>query len=125
MASVSIQDNTLVVDIQGADKLLALRSHIDIPMANIAGIRHDPEETRRWWAGLRAPGTALPGLIEIGTFYQDGRRIFFDVHDPAKTVIVDLRDDRFDELVLEVDDPDAVIAKVEKSLADGRTSRVG
>jgi hypothetical protein len=117
MVNVSIQEHTLAVDVEGADKLLALRSHIDIPLANVTGIRRDPEGTRRWWAGLRMPGTALPGVVKAGTFHQDGKRIFFDVHDPDKTVIVDLEDDRFDELVLEVDDPDAVMTAIEKSLA--------
>jgi hypothetical protein len=116
MVNVSIQEQTLAVDVEGADKLLALRSHIDIPLANVTGIRRDPKETRRWWAGLRMPGTALPGLVKAGTFHQDGRKIFFDVHDPDKTVIVDLEDDRFDELVLEVDDPDAVMTAVQNSL---------
>jgi hypothetical protein len=117
MVKTTIQDDTLAIDMQGADKLWALRSHIDIPLTNITGIKRDPEKTRRWWAGLRTPGITLPGVIKAGTFRQDGRRIFFDVHDPDKTVIVGLKDEHFDELVLEVDDPDAVMTAIEKSLA--------
>lgn len=119
MVDVTIQDHTLAIDMQGADKLWALRSHIDIPLANITGIQRNPEKARRWLAGIRGPGTGVPGVVKADTFHQDGRRIFFDVHDPANTVIVDLEDEHFDELVLEVDDPDAVMTKVEKSLAGG------
>ncbi|MGB8362097.1 MAG: hypothetical protein WCE80_11935 [Acidimicrobiia bacterium] len=118
MISVTVQDHTLAVDMEGADKLWALRSHIDIPLANITGIRRDPEMARRWWAGVRGPGTRLPGVLKAGTFHQNGRRVFFDVRDPDNTVIVDLQDEHFDQLVLEVDDPDAVVTTVERSLSE-------
>jgi hypothetical protein len=118
MINITVQDHALAVDMQGADKLWALRSHIDIPLANITGIRRDPEMARRWWAGVRAPGTHLPGVLKAGTFHQNGRRVFFDVRDPDNTVIVDLRDEHFDQLVLEVDDPDAVVNAVESSLRE-------
>jgi hypothetical protein len=120
MVNITVEDNKLAVDMEGIDKLWALRSHIDIPLANVTGIRRDPDEGRRWWAGLRAPGTAIPGGMKAGTFHQNGRRIFFDVHDPDNTIVIDLQDEHFDELVLEVDDPDAVISAVEVGLAGDR-----
>jgi len=53
------------------------------------------------------PGTNVPGVITAGTFYQDGKRVFWDVHNPEKTIIIDLHDERYNELVVEVDDPNA------------------
>ena len=44
----------------------------------------------------------MPGVITAGTFYQDGKRVFWDVHRPAKTIVIDLHDKRFNELVVEV-----------------------
>jgi len=32
----------------------------------------------------------VPGVITAGTFYQDCGRVFWDVHDPEKTVTIDL-----------------------------------
>ncbi|MGB3618209.1 MAG: hypothetical protein WBA12_08820 [Catalinimonas sp.] len=50
------------------------------------------------------------GLIVAGTFYQEGRKIFWDVRNTARTVVVDLDEAQYDQLVIEVEDPDAVVA---------------
>ena len=34
------------------------------------------------------------GLITAGTFYQEGERVFWDVHEPEKTVVIRLKDER-------------------------------
>jgi hypothetical protein len=116
MVNVTIDDGVLGVEMLGVDKLWTLRSHIDIPLENVQAIRRDPDRVRRWWSGLRAPGTWIPGVIKAGTFHKDGKSVFFDVHDPANTVIIELADERFSELVLEVDDPDLVVTTVGAAL---------
>jgi hypothetical protein len=62
------------------------------------------------------PGTNVPGVITAGTFYQDGRRVFWDVHDPEKTVAIDLHDERYSQLIVEVADPDAAIKLIQSAL---------
>jgi hypothetical protein len=37
--------------------------------------------------------------------YQDGKRVFWDVHHPEKTIVIDLHDERYNELVVEVGAP--------------------
>jgi len=44
------------------------------------------------------PGTNIPGVITAGTSYQDGKRIFCDVHRPKNTVVIELKDERYNEL---------------------------
>ena len=50
------------------------------------------------------------------TFYQDGKRVFWDVHQPEKTIVIDLHDERYNELVVEVDDPDAAVRFIQNAL---------
>ena len=113
MVSISVQDAIVVFEVEGLDKLWALKSRLEVPVERIRGVRADPEIARGWWKGLRLPGTHIPGLITAGTFYQSGRWVFWDVHDPAGTIVVDLADDRYDALVVEVADPAAAVAKIE------------
>ena len=47
--------------------------------------------------------------MTAGTFYLHGKRIFRDVSDPGKAVVVELEDEEYNQLVIEVEDPDAVI----------------
>jgi hypothetical protein len=120
MVTVTTDDHVLSVDVSGVDKLWSLRSHLEIPMENVVGVHRPSDQSDGWWAGFRAAGTRVPGVIKAGTFHRDGKRIFFDVHDPDKTLVFDLKDDDFNELVVEVADPEAVVTEVEAALrADG------
>lgn len=114
MAIVSIDGDNLVVQIQGMDKLWALTSRLVIPLSSVrgvtadAGIDKDPK-------GLRGPGTRVRGVITAGTFRTDGDRVFWDVHDPAKAVVIELSGQRYARLVIEVADPAATVALVERA----------
>lgn len=101
-----------MLHVRGADQLWALKSSLEIPLEHVAGIRADPGIARGWWHGLKMPGTSIPGVITAGTFYQDGKRIFWDVHHPENTVVIDLRDERYNELIVEVADPEAAVQMV-------------
>ena len=57
----------------------------------------------------------MPGHITAGTFYQEGEWVFWDVHDPQKTVLIRLRDERYARLVIEVEDPEAAAARVNEA----------
>ena len=118
MVDVRIEGDTVVFDIQGLHKLWAFKSRLDIPRAHIAGARHDPEVVRGW-KGWRAPGTSVPGLITAGTFHLDGQRIFWDVCDAERAVVVDLDHQDFSQLVIEVDDPAAVVAMLTPASSEG------
>ena len=116
MVDLSIAEGKLMLQVRGADKLWAFKSSLEIPLIHIAGVRADPETARGWYHGIRMPGTNVPGLITAGTFYQDGKRVFWDVHSPEKTIVIDLHDERYNELVVEVDDPEAAVKLIENAL---------
>src|SRR5580698_1440322 len=90
MVDLSISGGNLLLKVHGADKLWAFKSSLEIPLQHVAGIRADPSVAHGWWHGLRVPGTNIPGVITAGTFYQDGKRVFWDVHNPDNTVVIDL-----------------------------------
>lgn len=120
MVSISITDGTAIFDVQGMDKVWALKGQIRIPLAHISGAVIDIEAARGWWHGLRLPGTQIPGLITAGTFYQHGRRVFYDVHDPDNTIVITLDHEKFDHLVVEVANPDAEVRKIASAIHSQR-----
>lgn len=107
MVKVTFDGDTIHLEVQGLDKLWAFKSQLNIPLQNIKAVRVNPDEASGWWHGIKTPGTNIPGLIVAGTFHQHDRRVFWDVHDPAKTVILELHDDRYDELIIQVEEPEA------------------
>ena len=116
MVDLAVAEGKLILHIRGADQLWAFKSSLEIPLVHIAGVRAEPETARGWYHGIKMPGTNVPGVITAGTFYQDGKRVFWDVHNPEKTIVVDLHDERYNELVIEVGDPDAAVKLIQNAL---------
>jgi len=114
MATISVQGQDLVVEMNGLDKLWSLKSKLTIPLAHVRGATVDPGMVGEP-KGVRAPGTHLPGVITAGTFHQDGEKVFWAVRDGQNAVVVELADEQYTRLVVEVDDPRAVVAMVEQA----------
>jgi hypothetical protein len=121
MAEIEITADALIVHVTGADRIFALKSQLTIPLQHVLAAAKDEEEARKWYHGLRLPGTEVPGVITAGTFYEHGERVFWDVHHPERAIALSLRDERYAKLVVEVEDPEATIAAIEAALL-GRSS---
>jgi hypothetical protein len=90
-----------VVDVRGRDKILTFLSRLRIPLKHVVGAQADPEIERTLWRGWRAPGMHVPGVR------------FFDVHGlPDKTIVIHLKDETYDRMIVEVEDPAEVVAKI-------------
>jgi hypothetical protein len=116
MVDVSISNGNLVLHVKGIDKLWTLKSSLEIPLAHITEIKADPTVAHGWWHGLKMPGTNIPGVLTAGTFYQHGQRVFWDVHNPDNTVVIQLKDERYNELIVEVADPRAAVDLIKTGL---------
>ncbi len=119
MAEVELAESTLIVHVRGMDRLWALKSRLEIPLTHVVGAEVDPQVAQGWRKGIRAPGTHVPGVITAGTFYQDGERVFWYVHDPERSVVIQLKDERYARLVIEVDDPLATAVAIQGALGEG------
>jgi hypothetical protein len=116
MVEISITDDHLHLEVKGMDKLWAFKSQLDIPLRHIRDVRHDPEAASGWFHGIKLVGTSIPGIYTAGTFYQHGQRVFWDVRDPAMSIIIELHDERFGELVVEVNDPMFAVEQIKARL---------
>ena len=115
MATISIDGNHLTVEVNGVDKLWALKSRLTIPLEHVRGATADPGMVSEP-KGFRGPGTHVPGVIVAGTFHQDGHKIFWDVHDQSKAVVIELQDDAYQRLVVQVEDPRATVELITRSV---------
>jgi len=109
MVEISIEGTSAVFTVRGMDKLWALRSHLEIPLEHIRDVHTDSSPKMGWFQGLKVAGTSIPNVFRAGTFYQDGGWVFWDVLRPENCIVVELRDERFQRLVVEVEDPAAAV----------------
>jgi hypothetical protein len=110
VVDVTIESDRAVFEVEGWDKLWSLRSRLEIPLAHITAVEANGDQVNRWWHGVKVMGAELPGLFAAGTFYYRGELVFWDVRDPANTIIVSLEHERYRKLIIEVADPSATVA---------------
>lgn len=115
-ASINITGDSLIVDIEGADRLWALKTRLEIPLANIVAVGPAETEARKWLHGMRLGGTHIPGVISAGRFYSQGEWVFWDVHDPAKAIGIELRDEHYSKLIIEADNPEDQIKRIRRDI---------
>ena len=115
-----IVDGALNLYVEGMDKVWAFKSQLTIPLEHITAIRVDDEVVRKLYHGLRMPGVNIPYVITAGTYYQDGKRVFWDVHHPKEAVVISLDHETYNELVIEVEDPGSFVQEVQERIRAGR-----
>lgn len=121
MASIEITQRNLVVRLHGVDRVLALRSRISVPLGHVVGVREQGAEANFDEAvrdSGRGIGTFVRGCVAAGSVRLLDGRAFYDVHDPRKAIVVDLRSEPFEHLVVQVDgeSPDAAARRIREAL---------
>jgi hypothetical protein len=109
MVCVSSVNDKVVFEVLGLHKVWALKSRLEIPRAHIRNVYIDPFVARGRWRGLRMPGTHIKGLITAGTFYKSRQKVFWDVSDTSNAIVVELQEESYDKLIIEVSNPARVI----------------
>ncbi|MGC8633611.1 MAG: hypothetical protein ACP5VP_02935 [Candidatus Limnocylindrales bacterium] len=114
MTEVEISNGRLRLVVEGIDKVLTLRSTLEVPLSHVRGASQDPDALRERH-GLRLAGASLPGVVAAGTFF-DGEWWFLDVHHPERAVKIDLDHEHYSALIVEVDDPQATIQAINAAI---------
>ena len=115
MATIHIADDDLIVQVHGLDRLWTLKRRLRIPLAHVRGATADPGIVLEP-KGRRGPGAHVAGVVVAGTFRHDGERVFWDVHHTNKAIVIELQDDAYRRLIIEVDEPRVAVALIEAAL---------
>jgi hypothetical protein len=115
-ARIELAGDQLVVHIEGSDKLWALKSRLEVPLAHVSSAELAGAEAHERWHGVRIAGSNIPGVLAAGRFYRDGSWVFWDVHDADKAIAIGLHDDHYSRLIVEVADPEGEIARIRTAI---------
>lgn len=104
MVSVTATPEKFIFKIEGWHQIWALCDKIIISREDVLNVYQDREELRKW-KGFRV-GTEIPGIITAGTFSWKGKRNFWDVMKKKNTLIVELQNNTYTKLYIEVENPE-------------------
>ena len=114
MVTVSIADDVATFELQGLDRFWALRRRVRVPVAHILDVRK-ASTIDLSWRDLRLLGTYLKGRLVAGLFRKRGRFVFYAVRSVERSLAIELTHQFYDDLVLEVEDPDRAIHDLEEA----------
>ena len=118
MTTVDIVGDHLELTVRGFDVVLALKKHLTVPLTHVTrvevGVASEARERLR--NSLRMPGTYLPGIVTAGSYVEHGRWMFWDVHSGEQAITIYITHERYDAVVVDVDDPAATVARLEARL---------
>jgi hypothetical protein len=115
MVSITKSDKNFIFEIKGMHKLWALKSEIIIPSEHIVKVYQDETQIKDF-NFAKIIGTNIPFGLHAGTFYKDGGVIFMDVSDKKKAIILDLKDEKYKQMIIEVENPSASLALLNQKL---------
>ncbi len=108
MVKIKKEGKNFVFEIEGIHKLWALKTQLTIPVSHIVTAYPDTKGIHAS-LGIRMPGTSVPGLINAGTFIGSNGVLFCDVTPQSRSIIIELEDDYYKKLIIDVADPDKAI----------------
>jgi hypothetical protein len=122
-ARVEIGATQLRVTMSGWDVLWTFRKRIVVPLEHVLGARLDEHVAAQGpWLGAGRTDALLDYAVAAGPMLVHGRHEFWDVHDPERCVTIDLEGEPFERLVIEVDDPAAVVDAVNAAVQADRAA---
>lgn len=114
MTTIDVNGDKLELTVRGFDVVLALKKHLSIPLTHVTrvevGVAAEAREQLR--QSLRMPGTYLPGIVTAGSYVEHGRWMFWDVHSGERAITIFVTHDKYDAVIVDVDDPAATAARI-------------
>ncbi len=88
----------LTIQLEGLEKLWALKSTLDIPRSSILEVDYTAQRPimQDFWGHIRIPGTSVPWRFLAGTFWRKGDREFWYIRLTHPGVMtIELKKDAF------------------------------
>ncbi len=115
MVEISFNQDKLIINVKGITKIFSLRSELTVNIKNVISVKATLG-AMKMPKGLRAPGTAIPGIFYAGTFYDGGDIVFWDVRHADKAIVIELKNEDFKRLVVEVENPSDTVAMIQNKI---------
>ncbi len=112
VATIDVQGGRVVVRLSTAERILALAgSDPEAPLSAVRSARV-VRPAKSAIRGFRAPGTGIPSVIALGHWRGKGHD-FVAVYGDHAGVVVELDGQPYARFVVSVDDPDAIVERIE------------
>ncbi|MFB0568646.1 MAG: hypothetical protein ACETV0_03400 [Nitrososphaeria archaeon] len=111
MVEVKLGKEYVTFKLEGAQKFLALKNRVRIPLKNIDSVSTETVKPL-WFAGKI--GSHMPPIFWAGTFWTREGKAFYYVRNRSKCITLKLRNHEYSKAVVEVDDKESIASTLRK-----------
>lgn len=119
MTKVTIEAGKINIKLLGMNKLLALKSEIVIPLEKVQSVNYietlKTSNYLNWWTPKI--GLSMPGYAAEGTFFERGERFFINIHQGKAGIVLNVIDETYQEIIIELDDAKHVYEEIQATLS--------
>jgi hypothetical protein len=124
VGEIRVEGNSIIFQLQGIDKVLALKSQLRIPIEHIVDVS---TERADWniFNQLRVGGSAFPGILKDGRYFSRKEKgwLFYEMKDSNSCVTVSLKDERYKKIIFEVKDKEESANLIRQAMMDNDNYR--
>ncbi len=113
MVKANIGKNYVVFKLEGAQRFLALKNSVKIPLVNIESI--STEKVKPVFFASRI-GTHIPGGFMAGTFWIKEGKTFYYVKNKSKCLTLKLKNHEYSKVIFEVDNKETFANNLRKAI---------
>ncbi len=120
---VSLDGGTLSIDLSGWHLFFAMRSHVEVPLADIESVSLQPKHPLVSQVAVRMRGSSIPGRVLAGSYsvwpharVEKGDRQFWMTYGAAEVLVIETRVSRPRRIVLELEDRHAVMLRIQEAV---------
>lgn len=108
MVTLKKENTNYIFEIKGLRKLWAMKSSLTIPASHIKSAYLNSEKMSNH-IERSFPTSNVSGIIASGSYTVEDGVIFCDVVDRTKSIVVELEDEEYKKLIIEVENPEEAI----------------
>lgn len=119
---IKIIGKDLVFEIEGLDKIFAIKQTIKVPLKHVASVVDDD---LGWFKPfpVKMAGTSLPGLVRDGRFVTTKGWVFYVMHNPKKCIVVNLNHEFYKKIIFEVKDKKKAINVIKMAISKNKRAK--
>jgi hypothetical protein len=111
MANLLIDDDSVTVELTTMEKIESMHGKVTVPRSAITSAWVAPDGTAEVH-GFKLVGAGLSGVIKVGTWSGRDGTVFAVCHDTKPAVVLELAGQRYDRIIVTVDDPQDAVARL-------------
>ena len=123
MARVKIEDGQLIVTMKGVRKYLASPSlirminDVTVPLKNVVNATTEYAWSNEPMFQRGNVSASIPGHYFGGNFVQDGNKVFYDLSKKEEAIVINLKGEDYERLIIGVDDdPNVTVELINNAL---------